>query len=142
MILQPHGRLKQRLTFTTVQIAAVLGLESLVQAAGLILVCPRCLSEGDPFLKTDNGPHSQELKIDCGCRERRIAASDVGRAMNADGDLIAAAEQILGPISLAVRCPERKCVTHPLEIERSETGTIVRCRCAKTTLHPPRPQRH
>lgn len=142
MILQPNGRVKQRITITAAQIAAILGLESLVQAAGLVLVCPRCVSEGDASLSTDNGPHSQVFKIDCGCRERRMPAADVTHVMDADGTLMSAADQILQPLSLAVRCPERRCVAHPLEIERTETSTIVRCRCAKTTLRPPASRLH
>jgi hypothetical protein len=137
MILNTHGRTKQRHVLTGAQIAAILGLEELVKATGLVIVCPHCTAEGDPFVDTDNDPQAAEWRIDCGCRERRILAKNVTRPMDADGDLIAQANEILKPVSLTLRCPQKKCLNHPLEIERTPTTTIVRCRCAKTTLHPP-----
>jgi hypothetical protein len=141
MILKPHG-VKQRLTLTGGQIAAILGLENVVKATGLVIVCPHCAAEGDPFVDTDNSPSAPEWKIDCRCRERRIKASEVTRPMDADGDLVAQADEILKPVSLSVRCPQQKCINHPLEIERTPTATIIRCRCAKTTLHPPNHRVH
>lgn len=137
MIIKPNGAARQRLSISRVQIAAILGLENFLQAHGFILVCPRCLSDGDPFLHTDNTREAGELKIDCQCKERRIDASDLQRPMDADGGLIAAADSILSPLGLAVRCPERKCINHPIEIERTKESTVIRCRCAKTTLRPP-----
>lgn len=137
MILKPNGRAKQRLTISGVQMAAILGFENLTKATGLVLVCQNCLSEGDPFLQTDNDPLSREWKIDCQCKERRIATMDAPNAMDATGDLMAQLPQIVQSLGLVVRCPERKCVNHALEIERTEKNTIVRCRCAKTTLRPP-----
>lgn len=136
MILHPHG-LKQRLTITETQIAAILGLENLLHASGLILICPNCLADGDPFLTTENTPTASEWKIDCGCRERRILRTAVPDPMDADGNLMAAAEAILAPLRLSVRCPERRCIASPLEIERTPDTVIVRCHCAKTTLRPP-----
>ena len=126
--------IRQRLTITGPQISAILGLERLIQATGLILVCPRCLEDGDASLETDNTPGQAEFKIDCGCRERRIAARDLVVAMDADGDLAVQAEAMLAPLSLSLRCPDRRCLRHPLDIEQTPDHTILRCRCAKTTL--------
>lgn len=142
MILQPQGRIKQRLTLTAMQLGTIVGLEQFLQAHRLILACPRCVADGDLFLDTDNSPYAQEFKVDCQCRERRIHASDARQALDADGDLIASAENILKPVSLSIRCAERKCVSHPIEIERTPTSTILRCRCAKTTIHNPTRIRH
>lgn len=138
MILKPHGQRKERVMLSNAQIAAILGLENIVQATGLVIVCPRCTAEGDPTVETDNTPDAQVWKIDCRCRERRVLKKDVTRVMDADGDLIAQAEAILAPVSLSIRCPQKRCIQYPLEIERTPTFTVVRCRCAKTTLHPPK----
>jgi hypothetical protein len=135
MIIQ--SRVKQRHVLTGAQIAAILGLENLVKATGLVIVCPRCTAAGDPFVDTDNDPNALEWKIDCNCRERRILAKNVTRPLDADGDLIAQADEMLAPVSLSVRCPQKRCINYPLDIERTPTNTIIRCRCAKTTLHPP-----
>ncbi len=126
--------IKQRQGFTPAQISAILGLEAIIHATGLTLICTRCLADGFRGLDTDNDPNAAEFKIDCQCRERRVNAADVGRAMDADGDLIAHADEMLRPLSLSVRCPDRRCITHPLEIEHTPEGTIIRCHCAKTTL--------
>jgi len=137
VILKPHGHRKERLMLSGAQVAAILGLENIVLATGLVIVCPRCTADGDPTVVTDNSPDEPVWKIDCRCKERRILAKDVTRPLDADGDLIAQAESILAPVGLSVRCPQRRCLPYPLEIERTPTVTIVRCRCAKTTLHPP-----
>ena len=125
--------IKPRLTLTTPQMAAILGLENVLQATGLILTCPICAQEGHAQLDTDNTRDATEWKIDCACRERRFIRTAV-KAMDADGALMAAADQILTPIRLAVRCPYSRCVLHPLEVEHTPASTVVRCHCAKTTL--------
>lgn len=133
--------IRQRLTITSGQMAAILGLERFLSAHGLILVCPQCVQDGQPHLDTQNTTDAPEWKIDCACRERRSPNVAV-RAMDADGTLLASADQILAPIRLAVRCATWRCVRHPIEIDHTPTTTILRCRCAKTTLHPPTPIVH
>jgi hypothetical protein len=125
--------IRPRLTLTTQQMAAILGLENVLQASALILTCPFCAQEGHAQLDTDNTRDATEWKIDCSCRERRFLKTAV-KAMDADGALMAAADQILAPIRLAVRCGQSRCLLHPLDVEHTPTHTILRCRCAKTTL--------
>jgi hypothetical protein len=139
MLMDMHGRTKQRLNATAVQIGTILGLEIMLQAAGLILTCPSCADDGSPQLETDNSPTAREWKIDCGCRERRLAREDMRGIFDGDGDLMATAEDTLRSLRLTVRCPEVRCVRFPLDVERTEKGTVVRCRCAKTTFRRPSP---
>lgn len=134
MILKPNGLVKQRLTASAADIGTILGLEHVLQATGLILTCPQCASEGFPALETDNQPSQPEWKIDCQCRERRLARSDMRGIFDSDGELLATADQTLKALRLTVRCPERRCLRHPLAIERTPTSTIIRCQCAKSTL--------
>lgn len=141
MIARPRNVLP-RDAMTPMQIAAILGLEALMQATGLVILCPRCLSEGFGMLDTDNAPGNAIWKMDCRCRERRVKVAEVGRPLDADGELLANADQILAPLSLVIRCPEKTCIQHPLEIERGLDATIVRCRCAKSTIRLQRPLVH
>ena len=142
MIISTHGKAPQLQVMSSVQINAIMGLERLIHATGLILTCPTCAADGHPQLDTDNDPESPVWKIDCGCRQRRVQSTDVGRAMDADGELMLSAESILSSLNLVLRCPERRCLTHHLEVTREPEAVIVRCRCAKTTLRAPQPTRH
>lgn len=141
MIGRPRNLLP-RDALTPLQTSAILGLNTLVEATGLVILCPRCLRDGFGMVDTDNDPHAPVWKMDCQCCERRMDTATVTRALDADGDLMANAEQILAPLSLTVRCPEKKCIQHPLEIERRTDATVIRCRCAKTTLRIQRPLVH
>ena len=123
-----------RMTMTPYQIGAILGLERLVQATGLVIICPTCLREGFGQLDTNNDPRAEEWRIDCRCRERRISTKRLSQSHDADGDLIAQADDLLRPLSLSVRCPQRSCLPYPLDIDRRDTTTIIRCHCAQTTL--------
>ncbi len=134
MILKPHGAVRQRLTASAAEIGTILGLENVLSATGLILTCPQCANDGFPALDTENDPRQQEWKIDCQCRERRLARSDMRGIFDSDADLLATADQTLRPLRLTVRCPEPRCLRHPIEIERTPTSTIIRCHCAKSTL--------
>lgn len=127
-------RVKQRLVLSGVQTAALLAIEDLMQKSGLVVLCPRCAAEGHLTLQTNNAPDMVEWKMDCLCRERRMYPSEAAHVMDADGDLMSEIDAILAPVSLAVRCPYPRCVQRPLEVERSEKETILRCRCAQTTI--------
>lgn len=135
MLIDPHGKVKQRVTISPIQIACILGLEHILTPHQLILTCPRCASDGKPVLETDNDPNAPIWKIDCGCMERRIQRA-VWKAMDADGELIANADQILQSIRLSVRCGERRCVRHAMDIYRLNGQVVAACRCAKTTFRP------
>lgn len=130
-------RVKQRITLTPVQVAAILGLDDFLRQHGLILCCPHCTDEGHALLDTENDPRGSQWKIDCRCRERRFDPADATRPADANGNLLMQMERILGPARLAIRCGQRKCVRLPMEIARDKEKVVLTCRCAKTTVHPP-----
>lgn len=135
-------RVKQRITLTAAQMAVILGLEDFLRQHGLILCCPHCTDEGHAVLDTENDPRAPAWKIDCKCRERRFLVAEAQPPADADGQLLVRAERVLKPVRLAIRCGQRKCVRLPLEIARDGDKVILTCRCAKTTVHPPRPTVH
>lgn len=136
MLINNTGKILQRMNVEPSQVGVLVGLQSMLQASGLILVCPRCLSEGGSHLAGNVDVTLPTWHLNCGCTERVIERRHASRAYDADGDLMVSAGTVLQPLRLSVRCPERTCVQHPLEIERSPAGVIVRCRCAKTTFRP------
>ena len=139
MLLDTKGSTRPRLKLEPAQTGVVVGLQSMIDAAGLILVCPKCLSEGGSHVQGDVDVTKPVWRLECGCTVRVLERKDARTPYDADGDLIASADTVLRPLSLAVRCPEPRCVKHPLEIERTPLGVIARCRCAKTTFRTPTP---
>jgi hypothetical protein len=139
VLLDTTGRTRPHLHLEPAQTGVVVGLQAMLDAAGLILVCPRCLSEGGSHVIGDVDVTRPVWRLECGCTIRVLERKDAIRPFDADGDLIASADSVLRPLSLAVRCPEPRCVNHPLEIERTPAGVVVRCRCAKTTFKTPLP---
>jgi len=134
---------KPRLKMSPIQMSYVMSLDHLVTAHGLTLVCARCAREGDFRLDVANDTDDLEWKIDCACRERRIARADVPtKLQDATGDLLANAEKMLEDLSLSIRCLEPSCIRHPMETYRQAQDVIVACRCAKTTFHPVRQTVH
>lgn len=109
------------------QISVILGLEHVLQQSGLVLLCPRCASNGHGALDTGNSPEDDVWKIDCQCRRRRVNRTDAAQLPS--GDLLLLVKDLLGPVSLDVRCPSRRCINHPLEMRQTVEGLIVTCRC-------------
>lgn len=139
MLIDVRGKERTRLKLEPAQTAFLIALQSMLNASGLILVCPQCLSEGGSNLHGDVAADRAVWTLGCDCTLRVMERKDAARPFDADGDLIASAKTVLEPVKLMVRCPERSCLRHPIEIERAESGVIVRCRCAKTTFRHPRP---
>lgn len=128
------SQILQRINVEPAQTGVIVGLQAMLEAAGLILVCPRCLADGGSNVTGDVDVTRPLWHLNCGCKERVMDRNDARRPFDADGDLMASADTVLQPLSLSVRCPERRCVKHALEIERTAAGVVVRCRCAKTTF--------
>jgi len=122
-------------TLTAAQIGVVIGLDTILQMAGLILTCPRCASEGNPRLITDNGAEDTIWKIDCQCRKRRIQRRHVSQLMAPSGDLLLLVSELLKPVGLDVRCPTTRCLLSPLEMRRTEDSLIVSCHCGRMVFH-------
>ncbi len=139
MLIDTRGKARTRVHLEPAQTSMIVALNSMLDASGLILVCPQCLSEGGSNLSGDVDVKSAVWKLECACTVRVMERKDAARPFDADGDLIASANTVLQPVKLMVRCPERTCVRYPLEFERADAGMIVRCRCAKTTFRHPRP---
>lgn len=127
-------RILQRVNVEPNQTNLIVSLQSMLQAAGLILVCPDCQAEGKSEVTGDVAADTPVWHLNCGCRERLMERKDARHLFDADGELMASAETVLQPVRLSVRCPEPRCVRHPLEMTRVEKGMEVRCRCAKTTF--------
>jgi len=109
------------------QVGLIMGLDSVLRDAGLILTCPRCAADGFPRLDTNNDPTDEIWKIDCRCRRRRIARMD--SRMTSTGWLLLLVQDLLAPLSLDVRCPSAKCLGKPLNIHQSVDGTKVTVTC-------------
>lgn len=111
------------------QIGLLLGLDSVLREAGLILVCPRCAADGNPVLATDNSMTDETWKIDCHCRRRR--SPKTSSMMVPSGWLLQLKDDLLAPLSLDVRCPRRQCLLKPLTIRESADGMklSVECHC-------------
>lgn len=139
MLIDTRGRERTRVKLEPAQTSLIVALNSMLEVSGLILACPQCLAEGGSNLSGDVAADRAVWKLECSCTVRVMERKDAIRPFDADGDLIASAKTVLEPIKLMVRCPESSCVRHPLEIERTEAGVVVRCRCAKTTFRRPRP---
>ena len=139
MLIDTRGATRPRLHLEPAQTSVIVGLQPMLDASGLILVCPKCLSEGGSHLQGDADVTIPVWRLECGCTVRVLERCDATRPFDADGDLMASADTVLKPLSLAVRCPEPRCVRHPLDIERTPAGVTVRCRCAKTTFRTPTP---
>lgn len=122
------------------QIGVILALDTILQSAGLILACPRCVCEdNDASLRTDNNPLDVQWKIDCRCRRRRIYRGQATQRMLPSGDLLLLVPELLKPLGLDVRCPSRRCVQRPLTMQVTEDGLIVSCQCGRYTFRKTAP---
>jgi hypothetical protein len=132
-------RIRQRINVDPSQVGVIVGLQPMLDASGLILICPRCQAEGGSHIAGNADVTLPTWSLTCDCTERILERRHAARAFDATGDLIASADTVLQPLRLAVRCPEFRCVTHPLTIERGPAGVSVRCHCANTTFRTPTP---
>jgi hypothetical protein len=139
LLIDTRGKTRTRIHLEPAQTAMLVPLQGMLAAAGLILVCPQCLSEGGSHLSGDVASDQAVWKLECACTVRVMERKDAVKPFDADGDLIASANTVLNPVKLMVRCPQRACLRHPIEVERGERGVIVRCQCAKTTFRQPLP---
>lgn len=112
------------------QVGLVVGLDSVLRDAGLVLVCPRCAADGHSYLDTANDLTDDVWKIDCLCRRRRIARTDA--MMVPSGWLLLMVPDLLASLSLDVRCPSKTCLLQPLTVRESADGlsVTVTCHCA------------
>jgi hypothetical protein len=115
------------------QASLVLGLDTILREASLVLTCPRCAAEGHGTLQTKNGPGDALWKMDCQCRRRRIEPGLIV-PMVATGWLLTLAEELLGPLSLAVRCPSSTCLLIPLELRQGLDTLTVVCQCSASRV--------
>lgn len=125
------------------QLAVILGLETVLQQAGMVLCCPRCVREhNDLRLKTDNAPEDAIWKVNCRCRTRQIAKADAHAPLEPSGHLIVLADELLAPLSLAVRCPsvQLTCRHMNLTVRPEVDGWRVSCGCStyRFQRHPER----
>jgi hypothetical protein len=127
-----------RLTLTSPQVALILGVERICQAAGLWLVCPVCAEQRGTYkhLLTRNGTQDHWWKVDCPCTERRFQRSHLQHTMTPDGALLLLAETLLPSARLAVRCPTKAtgCLTTPLAVTQEVDGVTARCQCWQADL--------
>lgn len=122
-----------QIVLTPVQTSLVIALQRILQASGLVLVCPQCRAMGSSHVRGDVSATTPVWRLTCDCAERVLQRADV-TPMDADGALFAEAQTALRPIRLAVRCAERTCVDHPVELIRTPDLWSVTCSCAKTTF--------
>lgn len=118
---------------TSQQMAVLLGLESVCQAAGLWVVCPECAREYGTVkhLVTNNHPSDTVWKVNCKCTKRSFQKAALQHSLVPSGDLLTAAATLLVPARLAVRCPVKAtgCLTTPLTIIQRPDGITARCQC-------------
>jgi hypothetical protein len=119
------------LTLTGYQIGLVLGLERVLDKAGLTIVCPDCAETGDLVLSADNAPEDTIWRIDCNCRKRRINRSDVISVPPPSGDLLPAAQEALKAAKLEIRCGRARCYRLTPEMRHTNEGVLVQCQCGR-----------
>jgi hypothetical protein len=122
---------------SSVQASLVQGLDSILRDASLVLTCPRCAADGHGTLQTQNGPGDVLWKMDCQCRRRRIEPGVT--PMASTGWLLTLVEELLGPLSLAVRCPSPTCVLTPVELRQGLDTLAVVCQCGAERVFTKKP---
>lgn len=136
----PH--VKPRIQLSSAQLSLILGLETILQKAGLVLVCPFCAGSAscDGLLTTNNHPLDLTWKLDCDCRERRGSRGGV-MPMKATGDLIPLGADLLREARLDIRCPQAhsECRYTPLKTQRLANHIRVECQCGRMTFKPASP---
>jgi hypothetical protein len=129
--------LQPQIQLTAAQLSLILGLESVLQNAGLGLICPFCAGSApcDGLLTTDNDPFDLSWKLDCDCRHRVGARAGV-MPMQPSGDLILLAAELLKDARLDVRClkTHAQCRYTPLTTQRLATQIRVECPCGRMTF--------
>lgn len=133
---------KARIHLTPAQLSLILGLETVLQKAGLALICPFCAGSApcDGLLTTDNHPLDLTWKLDCDCRERRGTRMGV-MPMPPCGDLILLAAEALREARLDIRCPKipTHCRYEPIRTQRLATKIQLECQCGRMVFSAARP---
>ena len=114
---------------TAAQVSLLLGLDTVLEKARLVLTCPRCVTEGHGTLQTKNAPEEPVWKLDCQCRRRRMTHLNI-QPMKASGMLLTLVDELLGPLGLVVRCPSPTCLLTPIELHQGPGTLSVTCQCA------------
>lgn len=124
---------------TPLQVGFLIGVEPVLQATGLWIVCEQCaiLTGTVKHLTLANAPEDPIWKADCRCTTRRIPRAQVTRSLPPNGRLLLDAPTILRGTGLAVRCPHKatRCLWTPLETVRDTPEELtVRCQCWQVDL--------
>lgn len=130
---------KTRLELSAVQWSLIISLESVLQEAGLILLCPFCAGSApcDGILQADNDTLDLRWKLDCDCTERRGSSRGVS-PMPEGGDLVLLAADLLKSARLDIRCPQKthQCRYTPLISRRMRDYVQTECPCRAIRLRP------
>lgn len=133
---------KPQIQLTAAQLSVIVGLESVLQKAGLGLICPYCVGKEpcDGLLMTNNDPLDLSWKLDCDCTHRVGSRAGVN-PVPASGDLILLAAELLKDAKLDVRCLRTKtnCRYQPLKSQRTATAIRIECECGRMTFKAARP---
>lgn len=134
--------LKPQIQLTAAQLSLIVGLETVLQKAGLGLICPYCVGkeECDGILMTANDPLDLSWKLDCDCTHRVGSRAGVN-PMTPSGDLILLGAELLKAAKLDIRCLRIKtnCRYTPLKSQRSATTIRVECECGRMTFSAAQP---
>jgi hypothetical protein len=130
--------IRRQVVLTSPQMALILALEPICQAAGLWVVCASCAATEGTYshLVCCNAPTDETWRMDCPCTTRSFRRDALTHTMTPSGDLIPLAETLLQGTGLAVRCPHKKtgCLTTPLTWTDAWDGLTVRCQCWQLDL--------
>jgi hypothetical protein len=120
------------------QMAILLALEPVCQAAGLWVVCPVCARELGTVkhLITNNHPEDITWQVTCPCTKRLFQRASLRHSMTPSGDLLTAAATLFPIVRLAVRCPVKQtgCLTTDLQLTQRPDGVTARCQCWQMQL--------
>ena len=133
---------KPQIQMTAAQLSLIVSLESILQKAGLGLICPQCVGSAacDGLLTANNDPYDVSWKLDCDCTHRVGSAAGVN-PMPPSGDLILLGADLLKAAKLDIRCLKTKtnCRYTPLVSQRTATQIRVECPCGRMTFSAARP---
>lgn len=134
--------LKPQIQLTAAQLSLIVSLESVLQNAGLGLICPHCVGAEpcDGMLVTNNDPMDLSWKLDCDCTHRVGSRAGVS-LMPASGDLVLMAADALKEAKLDIRCLRIKtnCRYTPIRSQRLANQIRIECQCGRMTFKPATP---
>lgn len=136
---RPEARPSRAVDLTGAQVAFAIALERPLRAAGLWLVCTRCVEATGTYdhLRCDNSLDLPVWRIDCLCTRRTFDRQTPIPTLVPSGRLIPEAGSVFRGTDLAVRCPVKKtgCLTTPLDCYPQLDGsTLIRCQCWQIDL--------